>query len=155
MSKQEEIARAFRLFDADGNGTLSEEEVVRILAHPGGDAPFTEAEARRIVKKFDTNGDGVLDYKEYTGAHKEIRKHSTVGRAPVPAPTAEEAVRPPMERKKSTKPKNCTKEQQNRKNKVLRERQLAREREAKAQKLHAEIEEWFGHADFNVRTCRV
>ena len=178
----EEVARAFTYFDADQNGTLCEEEVVRILAHPGGGAPFTEAEARKLVRKFDKNGDGVLDYREYTQAHKEIRRKSTVGRPSLPAAAAPSAAAPSaaapsanapssaapsaaggdgtsesqqssqLKRKKSVKkPQGMTKNQHMAKTKMARDRQLAQQRKERAEALRADIQDWFGRCDLDVR----
>ena len=63
------LYKAFSLFDADGDGKLTEEEVVAVLTRktPMG-SEFSEEVARhtwkRWQRKFDLNNDGKISYKE-------------------------------------------------------------------------------------------
>ena len=50
---------AFNMFDKDGSGSLSVEEVKAVLTRPGGGVPISDAEAAALIAEFDTNGDGV------------------------------------------------------------------------------------------------
>ena len=66
--QREELRAAFAVFDADGSGRLSAEELVGVLTRPGGGKPVDEAEARAFVAKHDRNGDGELDLDEFVVA---------------------------------------------------------------------------------------
>ena len=58
----------FGLFDTDNSGKLSAEELMAILTRPDTRQPLTIAEARSLIEKYDTNGDGELDYDEFVRA---------------------------------------------------------------------------------------
>jgi len=66
---QEDLCRAaFKLFDKDGDGTLSPEEVQAIL----GEGTFCEGmgvdcveDVAHIMSEVDTNGDGSIDFEEF------------------------------------------------------------------------------------------
>ena len=66
--QREELRAAFAVFDEDGSGRLSAEELVGVLTRPGGGQPVDEAEARAFVAKHDRNGDGELDLDEFVVA---------------------------------------------------------------------------------------
>ena len=53
------LRRAFKVYDANGDGTLTSDELKAILSRPIGNAPpqFTEAQVDELVKFFDVNGD--------------------------------------------------------------------------------------------------
>ena len=64
------IRAAFKRFDADGSGSVSEKELALILRRPAkGDKTYTFeesiAEAARVIKMCDVNGDGALDFEEF------------------------------------------------------------------------------------------
>ena len=60
---------SFAVFDEDGSGTLSHEEVLIILTRmTGGGVPLTEADAKEFIKEFDRDGDGLLDVNEFVVA---------------------------------------------------------------------------------------
>ena len=63
--KQETVGDVFRRFDADGSGSLSVEELTRVLTRPGGGSPLSEEEVRAIVEQFDSSGDGELQLDEF------------------------------------------------------------------------------------------
>lgn len=64
----QEIREAFELFDKDGDGRISIEEMKHILKNLGKDS-FTDAEVEEVIRAGDLNGDGLLDYEGNTGAH--------------------------------------------------------------------------------------
>jgi hypothetical protein len=56
--KEAEILAAFKVFDKDGDGALSVEELKAVLMRPGGGDPLSDDEVMAIIKEFDANGDG-------------------------------------------------------------------------------------------------
>ena len=68
------LREAFATIDTDGSGTLTAADLVAALARPGtGGTPFTAEEAAALVKRFDANGDGVLDPEEFVEAFASLR----------------------------------------------------------------------------------
>ena len=51
-------SRRFEVFDTDGSGTLSPDELKAILTMPVGGRPaqFTEEQVDDLVRKYDSNG---------------------------------------------------------------------------------------------------
>lgn len=62
--KTQRIREAFRLFDADGNGTISREELSAVFAELG---TFSPEDIERLMREADRNGDGVVDFPEFVG----------------------------------------------------------------------------------------
>jgi len=56
------LKTTFALFDKDGGGTLSAEEVATILGHNMSKDKVVWSE---IIKEVDLNGDGLIDYNEF------------------------------------------------------------------------------------------
>lgn len=51
------------------DGTIDKLELFKILTHSSGvSSGLAEADARKLIQEFDTNGDGVLDLNEFTRA---------------------------------------------------------------------------------------
>lgn len=55
------LREAFRVFDKDGNGLISSEELRNAMINLG--EKMTEEEADEMVAAADSNGDGFIDYK--------------------------------------------------------------------------------------------
>ena len=51
------VRAAFHVFDKDGSGALSTQELKAVLTRPGGGQPLSDEEVLDIVKEFDLNGD--------------------------------------------------------------------------------------------------
>jgi calcium-dependent protein kinase len=65
---QEDVCwAAFRVFDRNGDGKISKDELKLVLGEQSvGDAMHASAEAMcQILKEVDTNGDGEIDFKEF------------------------------------------------------------------------------------------
>ena len=62
---EECIRDAFAVFDSDGSGALSAEELRAVLTRPGTGLQLSEADAAEILADFDTNGDGELQIDEF------------------------------------------------------------------------------------------
>jgi Ca2+-binding EF-hand superfamily protein len=53
--REENILRAFQVFDKDGSGSLTIAELVEVMG--------SEEHARELVGELDLNGDGVIRYE--------------------------------------------------------------------------------------------
>ena len=53
------VAAAFNVFDSDGSGALSVDELREALTRPGGGNALSDADLQAIIDEFDANGDGV------------------------------------------------------------------------------------------------
>jgi len=60
----EEIARAFRFFDAEAKGSLNVRDLRRIAAELG-DTTTTEEEMQAMISEFDLDGDGAVQPGEF------------------------------------------------------------------------------------------
>jgi hypothetical protein len=67
MPSEAEIRYAFEVFDKDGSGTLSRDELMEIFTAMGPDA-LTEEQAEQMITSFDVNGDGELSLDEFSTA---------------------------------------------------------------------------------------
>jgi hypothetical protein len=69
IPSEDSLRQAFAAFDTDGSGSISQAELITVLQLGGGPAAFsakgavTAAEA--IIRDFDQNGDGELQYDEF------------------------------------------------------------------------------------------
>lgn len=62
------IHAVFTVLDADGDGTVSCEELAKVIEEED------EEVVKRMIKEVDTDGDGVLNFEEFKMAMKEIVK---------------------------------------------------------------------------------
>lgn len=60
---EEEMREAFQIFDSDGNGTISSDELRQIMANLG--EKLTDEEIDDMVKEADIDGDGEINYEEF------------------------------------------------------------------------------------------
>lgn len=60
---EEEILEAFRVFDKDGNGELSAQELKAVLTTLG--EKLTPEECDEIIQLADQDKDGVINYREF------------------------------------------------------------------------------------------
>lgn len=58
-----EVREAFKVFDKDGDGKITIEEL-KIALHNLGD-DMTDEEVHDMVKEIDANGDGHVNYEEF------------------------------------------------------------------------------------------
>ena len=63
LDPEEEIISAFRVFDKDGNGTLSTKELRHIMTTIGD--KLTDEEVDQMIEEADIDGDGVINYEEF------------------------------------------------------------------------------------------
>ena len=66
---EEALRQAFATFDVDGSGAISKAELIAIFQFGNGPTSFSAEEAARtaaaIIRDFDQNGDGELQYAEF------------------------------------------------------------------------------------------
>ena len=76
MPSQTQIRAAFALYDTNGDGQLSPDELKAIMCRPApGGTQRTEAEVDEIVRQFDADGDGMLSMEEISKAWAEEEVH--------------------------------------------------------------------------------
>lgn len=61
--EDEELLQAFKIFDADGNGTISKDELKRVMDMLG--EKLSESQIDEMMKEADINGDGEIDFGEF------------------------------------------------------------------------------------------
>lgn len=61
--EDEELRQAFKVFDADGNGTISKSELKRVMDMLG--EKLSDAQIDEMMREADTNGDGEIDFNEF------------------------------------------------------------------------------------------
>ncbi|EME38390.1 hypothetical protein DOTSEDRAFT_75810 [Dothistroma septosporum NZE10] len=61
--EEQALYEAFRVFDKDGSGTISADELKAVMKTLGED--LTDKELDEMLKEADTDGDGTIDYKEF------------------------------------------------------------------------------------------
>ncbi|OWF53411.1 Calmodulin-B [Mizuhopecten yessoensis] len=62
-SPEEQMLEAFRLFDRDGNGSISPEELRQVMVNLG--EKLTDEELDGMIKEADKDGDGSVNYEEF------------------------------------------------------------------------------------------
>ena len=55
---EDRLEKAFKMFDKDGNGLLSIDEIIEVF---GGDANYW----KKIIEEVDSNNDGEVDFNEF------------------------------------------------------------------------------------------
>ena len=60
---EDEMLEAFRVFDTDGNGSITADELRQIFVNLG--EKLTEDEIADMIEEADTDGDGEINYKEF------------------------------------------------------------------------------------------
>ena len=61
LDTEQELYNAFKVFDKDGSGTISSDELRNVLKSLGED--LTDEEVDEMIKLADRNGDGSIDCK--------------------------------------------------------------------------------------------
>jgi len=71
LTTNEKLQAAFKMFDKDGSGIISPEEIKDVLSFGGTNALSKEA-IDAIVKQVDENGDGEISFEEFVDMMKKI-----------------------------------------------------------------------------------
>jgi len=64
LLSKKRLETAFKMFDADGSGTISIDEIKKIF---GGAGNVSDSVWTRLVEEIDDNGDGMISFKEFSG----------------------------------------------------------------------------------------
>ena len=60
---EDDIAKSFRMFDIDGDGLITEEELQTTMSNLG--EPMNEMEVKAMIAEADLDGDGKINFKEF------------------------------------------------------------------------------------------
>uniref|UniRef100_A0A7S3NFM7 EF-hand domain-containing protein n=1 Tax=Euplotes harpa TaxID=151035 RepID=A0A7S3NFM7_9SPIT len=63
--KEENLRTAFKMFDKDGSGKISIEEMKQVLGAGVDGQTEDEEEWNELIKEVDINGDGEIDFEEF------------------------------------------------------------------------------------------
>ncbi|XP_040570186.1 neo-calmodulin [Lepeophtheirus salmonis] len=61
---EEDVVHAFRVFDRDGDGLISKEELKLTMNNLG--EPLTDAEVKAMIEEADMDGDGRINFQEFS-----------------------------------------------------------------------------------------
>lgn len=60
---EDDIAKSFRMFDIDGDGLITEDELRTTMINLG--EPMNDAEVKAMIAEADLDGDGKINFKEF------------------------------------------------------------------------------------------
>ena len=63
VNSETELIEAFKIFDKDGNGFITSQELRHVMTHLG--EKITEDEADVMIKEADLDGDSRINYEEF------------------------------------------------------------------------------------------
>ena len=67
----EEMKAVFRIFDKDGDGFITADEIQLEMSNHGD--VFTDQQIQQMMKGADSNGDGKIDYEEFVKLMESIQ----------------------------------------------------------------------------------
>ncbi|KAL7246168.1 hypothetical protein ACSBR2_001328 [Camellia fascicularis] len=62
---ESDLAKAFKVYDLNGDGFISCEEIQDVLSRLGLWKEHRGGDSMNMIKVYDTNSDGVLDFEEF------------------------------------------------------------------------------------------
>lgn len=71
LTKNDNLQAAFKMFDKDGSGVISADEIKEVLCFGGNNVLSTEA-IEQIMVQVDENGDGEISFEEFVAMMKNI-----------------------------------------------------------------------------------
>ncbi len=63
LAAEDDIRKAFQVFDRDGNGFISREEMRAVMMNIG--EQITDEECTEFITEADVDGDGRINYEEF------------------------------------------------------------------------------------------
>lgn len=77
---EEKCWEAFNTFDKDGSGKITLKELTSIIENKDLQDSFGSETAARVLKQYDTDHDGVIDFREFVSAMRgeDVAHHRTV-----------------------------------------------------------------------------
>lgn len=69
MMSNEKLMQAFKMFDKDGSGTISADEIRGVL---GSGGQLSQNSIEDIIKEVDENGDGEIQFEEFVHMMKKL-----------------------------------------------------------------------------------
>lgn len=82
---EKRLRAAFAVFDVDGSGSLSVEELRVVLSRPTpGGSPMSDEEIQALIDEFDEDGDGEMQYEEVLPIFEPCPDPEEARRVPLP-----------------------------------------------------------------------
>ena len=76
-ASEAELREAFKLFDADGDGMISAEELKTLISKVGGE--MADAEANALIHAADKDGNQGIDFNEFAQLWEALHGQDEVG----------------------------------------------------------------------------
>jgi calcium-dependent protein kinase len=70
LTSNDKLQAAFKMFDKDGSGIISGDEIREVLSF-GGTSQMSKEQIDTIIKQVDENGDGEISYEEFVDMMKK------------------------------------------------------------------------------------
>ncbi|KAI4357551.1 hypothetical protein L6164_001491 [Bauhinia variegata] len=74
----ENLKDAFSVFDIDGNGSITAEELQKVMKNLGDECSV--AECRKMISGVDSDGDGMIDFEEFKVMMMMGSRHDSINR---------------------------------------------------------------------------
>ena len=71
LTSNDKLQAAFKMFDKDGSGVISPQEIKEVLTFGGSNALSAQA-IEQIIKEVDSNNDGEISFEEFVAMMKKI-----------------------------------------------------------------------------------